>query len=154
MRVLPRSAIPSDVISVSGIDYKCQTRSRGDSNVIFRHPAFEGEELGRIEQIFTHRRSAGAKMVEEVFLVIRKLIPLSPKDQPKDPSNRAFTIDGTLYYDEYDKTLLVARPQDLAGHFAKTYMKGATFIKGPWELMVVQMKRLSGSASPASRYET
>ncbi len=126
--VLARSAIPGAVVSVSGIDYKCRTRSQGDSNVIFRHPAFNGEEPGRIEQIFMHRRYTGVDMVEEVYLVLRKLTPLSAKDQSNDPY-RAFKIGGALYYDEYDRTLFVARPEDLVCHFVKTYMKGASFTK-------------------------
>lgn len=126
--VLARSAVPYTTISIAGVFYKCRTRSQGDSNVIFQHPAFEGEEPGRIEQIFVHRRVTGSETAEDIFLVVRKLHSLSAEDRVLDPY-RSFSMGGSLYYDQYEKNILVARPKDIVCHFAKTYMKGASFTR-------------------------
>ena len=127
-RFLSKFAVSYATISISGVLYKCRTRAQGDSNVIFHHPAFDGEEPGRIEQIFVHKRAIGSEAVEDIFLVMRKLIPLSTNDLALDPY-RSFSVGGSLYYDEYEAGLFVARPNDVVCHFAKTYMKGAAFTR-------------------------
>ncbi|KAI0691929.1 hypothetical protein C8T65DRAFT_711462 [Cerioporus squamosus] len=106
----------------------CRSRAQGDSNVIFCYPAFEGKGAGRIEQIFIHKRRNGWEVAEEIYLVMRRLTSLNDKDRSLDPY-QSFPIGGALYYDEYNKTLLVVRPSDLVCHFAKTSMRGVVFAK-------------------------
>ncbi len=120
--VLSRTAIPCDLVAISGVHFKAHTRSSGDSNLIFRHPALKGSHPGRVEQIFRHSRGSGANAEDETFLVVRRLATLDNEDVKLDPYRKFSPIGGSLYYNTYMDETFILRTQDVVSHFAKTAM--------------------------------
>ncbi|EIW56596.1 uncharacterized protein TRAVEDRAFT_127575 [Trametes versicolor FP-101664 SS1] len=122
---LSRHATSCSSLLVSGVSYKPWSRSSGDSNAMFRHPALgRNSHPGRIEQIFLHTRGAASGEDNvETFLVVKRLQPLNRLDAGLDPYRRYPAVGGRLYYSEYDDALFVIRGEDLVSHFASTSME-------------------------------
>ncbi|KAG2140881.1 hypothetical protein BD769DRAFT_1384036 [Suillus cothurnatus] len=81
-------------------------------------------EAGRIVKIFLHHRySTKNSMIEETFLAIQALIPLSDTDSPYDPYRQYPIAGGFLCYNEYDTNYCIIRPSGVICHYAKTPMR-------------------------------
>ncbi|KAI0705497.1 hypothetical protein C8Q76DRAFT_630733 [Earliella scabrosa] len=125
-KVLSRSVVAHTTLSIRGVLYKCERTSCKDSNIVFRHPAFNEERPGRISHIFSHRRTSVSGYVEEMFIAVRAHENLNAEDRSQDPYRR-FPVGGNLYYDVFDRSAFIVRPADILCHFARTSMKGAEF---------------------------
>lgn len=131
--LLSHHATPLSRMPISGVFYKPRTVSQGDSNIIFKHPTLSGVHPGRIEQIFVHtRNSSQTPLIErtEVFLVVKRLEPISEEDQVFDPYRKYRSIIGGLYYDSYLSDIYILRVEDVLCHFVKTPM-GLLKVKKP-----------------------
>lgn len=123
--LLNNEAIICGQITIGGVLYQPNTTSIGNSNAIF-FPTPQSEGVpGRIDQIINHsrkvlERDGKSSFIEETFLVMYCLVPLSTRDIPRD-NHRKFPITGgSLYYDRYDPNPCVIRPLDIKCHFSKT----------------------------------
>ncbi|KAI1781983.1 hypothetical protein LXA43DRAFT_907146 [Ganoderma leucocontextum] len=124
--VLSREAIVCTRVAVAGVFYKTSARSRGDSHVICSHAPQSPSTAkypARIEHIILFdRRLPEGGHIEETFLFVKRLLPLSATDSRYDPFRRFPRVGGYLCYDRYAHDLQAVRPTDLVCHFAKTRM--------------------------------
>ena len=127
--VVPRIVFTHPGATIRGVVYKVHSRSQGDSNVIFRHPAYPFEQPGRIAVIFTANLLERYATAPEIFIAVERLLPLNGEDIQKDPYRSYGDTGGSLYYDAFDEQVLVIRPEDVVCHYAKTSMKGVPFVR-------------------------
>ncbi len=117
-----------------GVTYKACSDSRKDSHVLLDIHPEAGQPLGPsqwppaslvaadILHIFSHKRFYGGGWIEETFLAINRLMPLSDYDTGRDIYRKYETAGGFLCYDRYCETIEIVRPDTIISHFAKTTM--------------------------------
>ncbi|KAG2738629.1 hypothetical protein P692DRAFT_201730859 [Suillus brevipes Sb2] len=121
---LSRKAVPSNRILICGVSYRPSDFSHCDSNIIFRSASDSRPEAGRIVKIFLHHRySPNQSIIEETFLAVQPLIPLSDIDIPRDPYRQYPIAGGFLCYNQYHNDRRIIRPSGVICHFAKTIMR-------------------------------
>lgn len=123
-RYLSDMSVPCTEVQIKGIKYQPFSSSPGNSNVMFQMPGSHHTSPGQLSRIFLHKRlhSDGTK-VEETFLVILPLAPLTPQDVKRDNYRRYKNAGGALYYDRYEPFVHVLRPVDIVSHFAKSKVR-------------------------------
>ncbi|KAI0715227.1 hypothetical protein C8Q76DRAFT_584388, partial [Earliella scabrosa] len=119
-----RAAVSCARVAISGVFYKPQKRSRGDSNIIFGDPKKPGvQRPGRIHAIVLFSRDQlDGTTAEETFLFVKQLQDLSLEDAKLDPFRRYGSVGGRLYYDATAEETIALRPADIVCHFARTRM--------------------------------
>ncbi|KAG2140346.1 hypothetical protein BD769DRAFT_1662893 [Suillus cothurnatus] len=121
---LRRNVLLSNRILIRGVSYRPLDFSHCDSNIVFCSSLGSKPEAGRIVKIFLHHRYLMKNsMIEETFLAIQALIPLSDTDSPYDPYRQYPIAGGFLCYNEYDTNYCIIRPSGVICHYAKTPMR-------------------------------
>lgn len=121
---LRRKVLRSNHILIHGVSYRPSDFSQCDSNILFRSSLGSKPEAGRIIKIFIHHRySTNNSMVEETFIALQTLIPLSDTDVAYDPYRRYPIAGGFLCYNEYHTKYRVIRPSSVICHYARTPMR-------------------------------
>lgn len=120
---LEQHAIVCMHIAVAGVLYKPRARAAGDSNIMFVHPEVRKAAAGSIRDIFTHQRAQDGDTIQETFLVVDRLLELSPEEVHLDPF-RKFRAGGCLFYSEYAPNAYLIRPAEVLCHTANTSMDG------------------------------
>ncbi|KAG1848575.1 hypothetical protein C8R48DRAFT_778790 [Suillus tomentosus] len=121
---LRRKVLLSNRILIHGVSYRPSDFSHCDSNIVFHSSPGSKPEAGRIIKIFLHHRySTNNDMIEETFLAIQPLIPLSDTDIPYDSYRQYPVAGGFLCYNEYHTHYHVIRPSGVICHYAKTPMR-------------------------------
>ncbi|TEB22607.1 hypothetical protein FA13DRAFT_1614184, partial [Coprinellus micaceus] len=107
-------------ITIRGIRYETYRRSPGSSNALVL--SMTGElRPARIEELFTHSRQTSEHgVVNETFVTIRYLMPLTPENSLKDPYRPFDGATGSLWMASYDYDISVVRPEQILCHYAKT----------------------------------
>ncbi|KAI0069375.1 hypothetical protein K474DRAFT_1714319 [Panus rudis PR-1116 ss-1] len=103
-------------LMVGGVRFQSAKHSYKNSNVIY---SCDGVHAGRIINIFIHERHDVGGRMEDIFLVIRRLVPLTRDDLRHDVF-RSYRVGGYLRYDRYKERLDIIRPQSVLCHFART----------------------------------
>ncbi|KAG2094659.1 uncharacterized protein F5147DRAFT_657130 [Suillus discolor] len=81
-------------------------------------------EAGRITKIFLHHQySTNDSMIEETFIALQTLIPLSDTDVPYNPYRQYPLAGGFLCYNEYHTNYHVIRPSSVICHYARKPMR-------------------------------
>ncbi len=109
-------------VALRGVSYKSDGMSPRDSNIIFRRSSDLPSEAGRIKMMFRHSRSHGKSHIEEIFLVVERLVELTRNDVKYDPYRRFDWVGGRLCYDRSDPDVMIIRPRHIVSHFARTSM--------------------------------
>ena len=93
----------------------CET----DSHVIFRASNGEGLVLGRIEQLFVHKRRCGTdrKFHHQVFAVVRRYLGLTAADAERDPYRRYSGLRASLVYESLSRENEVITVRNITAHF-------------------------------------
>ncbi|KAG1905079.1 uncharacterized protein F5891DRAFT_889289, partial [Suillus fuscotomentosus] len=121
---LRRKVLPSNRILIRGVSYRPSDFSHCDSNILFRSSLGSKPEAGRIIKIFLHHRfSTNDNQIEETFIALQTLVPLSDTDVPYDPYRQYPLAGGFLCYNEYHTKYRVIRPSGIICHYAKTPMR-------------------------------
>ncbi|KAG1848453.1 hypothetical protein F4604DRAFT_1973851 [Suillus subluteus] len=120
---LRRKVLLSNCILIRGVSYRPSDFSHCDSNILFRSSPGSKPEAGRIIKIFIHHRySTDDSMIEETFIALHTLIPLSDTDAPYDHYCQYPLAGGFLCYNEYHTNYRIIRPSGVICHYAKTPM--------------------------------
>jgi hypothetical protein len=114
----------SNCILIHGVSYLPSDFSHCDSNIFFCSSLGSKPEAGCIIKIFLHHRySTDDSMIEETFIALQTLIPLSDTDAPYDHYRQYPLAGGFLCYNEYHTNYRVIRPSGIICHYAKTPMR-------------------------------
>ena len=123
-RYLSDMSVSCTEVQIKGIKYQPFLSFPGNSNVMFQMPGSHHVSAGQISQIFLHKRLHSDGMeVEETFLVILPLAPLTPQDVKCDNYCHYEITGGALYYDRYKPIVHVLWPADIVSHFAKSKVR-------------------------------
>lgn len=113
-------------IQIGGVMFKPDYSSLKDCNTVYRlHEDIPQTNLaGRIRQIFLHQRlNMEGRLVEETFIAIQPLSPLTTADAASDPYRNYELGGGFLCYDNYINRIDIIRPSSVISHFAKTVVE-------------------------------
>lgn len=117
---LHRSSSPCNLIKIGGVSFQPEQCSLKDSNVMYsdyRNP--HQVQAGRIVSIFLHRRHVSSDAhVEETFIAVNRLVPLTSDDEKHD-NFRRYKAGGALYYDKYRDCVDIVSPKEALCHFAR-----------------------------------
>lgn len=129
---LPIEATNFNKLVMGGVTYKPSTYSPKDSNVVIRldRPSADGQDnnfpaanihAAQIHQVFEHRRQISqTEWRNEQFIVVTRLVHLTPAHRQLDPYRRHGDAGGFLCYDRSVAMVEVIRPEAIICHYART----------------------------------
>lgn len=109
--------VATDKLPDRGVVYRTSRTADGDSQIIFTVDGETKWRAGRIQEIFTYKQTGDGEQFQQMFLVAREYVHLTPEHSAHDPYKNFPIAGGRLFYEKFTETLRLLTVDDIVSHF-------------------------------------